>query len=108
MDPQAVTIPAFPTSQTRLKDESRAPTPSHQISFEDKKCVPPRVEADIVIPVPQTVHKYLTRQLKSLRKFYKDLIPVIIAYHAQKITEYMTDTNYLNMLEKLRIGDETG
>ena len=56
----------------------------HQIPFEEKKYLPPRVEADPVIPIPQPVHKYLTRYLKCLNEVYNNLLEELIATHAQR------------------------
>ena len=66
------------------------------------------METDLARPAPQPVHKYPTRHKKWLKKVYNDVVKTLIAAHAQKKPEYMTDNKYLNILAKSIIDDEIG
>ena len=61
VEPQAVTIPAAQTPQTRSKDKPGTPTHPHNIPFEETEYSTLRVETYPVSPAPQPVHKYPTR-----------------------------------------------
>ena len=51
-----------PQYPKKRKSKPGTPKIPHQISFEGKEYSPPRVEADLVSPAPQPVHKYSKRQ----------------------------------------------